>query len=453
MTDAKFKAIGITVPEILLPSAKIDLHKWAVVACDQYTSDKSYWEAVDAYVGSSPSALRVIFPEAYLEDGDADKRIENINKTMAEYLDSGVLENIGQCFIYIERQLTGGLTRKGLILAVDLEFYDYSKGSGSLIRATEETVTERIPPRMKIRKDAVIELPHIMILIDDPDKSVIEPLADHLASQKPLYEFDLMMGGGRIKGYKIDRPELLGKLAEALGALADPKVFHEKYKLPPQAAPLLFAVGDGNHSLASAKAHWEQIKKNLSPAQQEKHPARYALVELVNVHDEGLVFEPIHRLLFNVNPDILLIEMQKYFSEKGSAIKITYFNSLEEAEKQGELIRKKNPDNSCCFVFAAGGRFGLIEILNPPHLLEVGVLQDFLDTSAIASRGKIDYIHERETVLKLSAEQGNMGFLLPVMHKNMLFKTIISEGVLPRKTFSMGEARDKRYYLECRKIR
>lgn len=453
MINSKLKSIGVSVPNILFPSKKVDLNKWSVVACDQYTSERSYWETVEKYVGDNPSTLRIIFPEVYLGDTDSDQRIELINKTMMDYLGSSVLEDIGSCFIYVERKLSSGLTRKGLILAVDLEHYDYNKDSHSLIRATEETVVDRIPPRMKIRKEAAIELPHIMLLIDDPNKTVIEPLSKVCSYDTPLYDFELMMEGGRIIGYKIDKPEVIESVANALCRLSDPGLFQEKYNISSDVPLLLFAVGDGNHSLASAKAHWEQVKKTLPESEQECHPARFALVEVVNVHDDGLIFEPIHRVVFNVNATGLLDEMKKYFSEKGSIINITRCGSLKEAESCAEIKRENASENAQYIVFITNSQVGVIEILNAPHPLEVGSLQDFLDKSDLVSKGKIDYIHGNEATEKLSREKSNIGFILPVMHKNMFFKSIISKGVLPRKTFSMGEAWDKRFYLECRRIK
>jgi uncharacterized protein (DUF1015 family) len=305
---------------------------------------------------------------------------------------------------------------------------------------------------MKIRKDALIELPHIMLLIDDPLRTVIEPLAGKVASDTPVYDFDLMMEGGHLKGFKIDKPELLGDIVDALSVLCDREHFNAKYDLSDK-DPLLFAVGDGNHSLASAKGHWDALKKELSPEEQLTHPARYALVEVVNVHDEGLIFEPIHRVVFNVKVEDLMAEMKEYFSLKGSSLELKYFESLNDAEDFASDARSIACKGTHHVVFCSNNLFGVIEINNSPHSLEVGALQDFLDSSEQASVMKVDYIHGSDVVEELSSKEENLGFLLPVMHKNMFFEAVIKQGVLPRKTFSMGEAEEKRFYLECRKIK
>lgn len=448
----RFEKIGVHIPSVLLPNKDIDLTKWAVVACDQYTSQPEYWAEADRYAGSSPSALRLILPEVYLDGEDSTERINNINSTMDKYLSENILVEQSPGFILIDRQTSHAPSRKGIVMAVDLEKYDYSKGSQSLIRATEGTVIERLPPRIRIRENAAVELPHIMVLIDDPDRTVIEPLFDAATSQKPLYDFELMLSGGHIRGYKLENSGLLSKMLAALEKLANPELFQNKYGVGPGKGILLFAVGDGNHSLASAKALWEKLKNELPAAELENHPARYALVEVVNVHDAGLEFEPIHRVVFNIDSEHLLDSMADYFKAHGSSCEYREFDT-EQALK-AEIQSQSGDNRSHQFSFVTGNTFGLVKVRNPRYNLEVGTLQSFLDEYIKKKpEAKIDYIHGEDVTNSLSSKAGNMGFLLPVMNKNELFKTVILDGVLPRKTFSMGEADEKRFYLECRKIR
>ncbi len=424
--------LGLIIPKIMLPDSKCELEKWAVVACDQYTSERGYWEKVADLTKGNPSTYNIIFPEVYLEDGDGDTRINTINNNMDNYIQSGTLKELEDCFILVDRKTTHAQSRKGLMVALDLECYDYTKGSCTLIRATEGTVIDRLPPRIKIRQNAPIELPHIMVLIDDPDRKVIEPLAQKADKLEKLYDFELMMDGGHIKGYRVSDQGDLSSVAEALSQLAELDSFRKKYDLENQKDVLLFAVGDGNHSLASAKGHWENVKSCLSYEEQQNHPARYALVELVNVHDEGLVFEPIHRVLFNVDAKNLLNEFSAYCKNNSGG-------------------RNSQPHT---FLYITSEGSGEIAVDNPVSNLEVGTLQSFLDFYMKEHpHVKIDYIHGEDVVTKLGSQPGNMGIYLPSMNKTDLFKTVILDGALPRKTFSMGEAEEKRFYLECRKIK
>lgn len=432
--------LGVHIPKIMLPDKNSDFSSWAVVACDQYTSERDYWEKVEDITSGKPSTLSIIFPEVYLEDGNSEERIYQINENMKKYIDQKVITELDNCFILVDRKTSHCESRKGLILALDLECYDYTKGSSTLIRATEGTVIERLPPRIKIRQNAPIELPHIMVLIDDPDKTVIEPLFQKTDQLEKLYDFDLMMNGGHIKGYKISDENDISAISNALSKLAQKDTFCKKYGISPDNDILLFAVGDGNHSLASAKGHWENVKATLSPEEQQNHPARFALVELVNVHDDGLVFEPIHRVLFNVNADDLLKEFSAF-----------YKNNLCN---DGCTCDSTKQNKSHTFKYITSSGEGSITINNPTSNLEVGTLQNFLDCYVKAHpEVKIDYIHGADVVTKLGSQPGNMGFYLPSMNKTDLFKTVILDGALPRKTFSMGEAEEKRFYLECRKIR
>lgn len=462
MSD-KLAKHGLHIPEILLPAEGNDLSKWAVVACDQFTSEPDYWKNAKEIAGNSPSTLNLIFPEIYLKDSDKEQRINNINVKMEEYIGSGVLKPQRPGFILVDRKTRHSASRKGLIAAFDLEKYDYGTGSSSLIRATEGTVLDRIPPRVKIRENASVELPHIMILIDDPDRTLIEPLFKDTEKLAEVYDFDLMLDGGHIKGYKIEDAGSISKIEAALDKLADPEAFKARYGVGDDKGVLLFAVGDGNHSLASAKAHWENVKagiKNSSMPSAEKerllehHPARFALAELINVHDDGIVFEPIHRVLFGVKLENVLEQFLSFFESanvKSAGYKL--FNTREEMS--AALASLNNSLNEHHIIpFVAGKQYGLLIIEKPCCNLEVGTLQAFLDCLVKKHPEiEIDYIHGDQVVETLGSDAGCMGFFLPSMNKHDLFKTVILEGVLPRKTFSMGEAEEKRYYLECRKIK
>lgn len=390
---------------ILLP--KKDYERWSVIACDQYTSEQKYWDEVEKNVGDAPSTLRIILPEIYLE-GEIDSRIESINKTMQDYLNSDVLEAHKNALMYVERESSNGKTRHGIVGVIDLEDYDYHKGSSALIRATEQTVLERIPPRVKIRKDAVLELPHVMLLIDDPKCTVIEPLKSKKETFKKAYDFNLMQGGGHIEGYFTDEvaQENIGKALNALVEGKDDK--------------LMFAVGDGNHSLATAKECYNLTK---SP------DSRYALVEVVNIHDESIEFEPIYRVLFGVDCESFINEMKAKMGDgyEGSDAQVIDYVSTKVNGKMSLKATSKLP---------------------------VGTLQAYLDDYLKEHKEiKIDYIHGEDSVAELCKQENTLGFIFKGMQKDELFDAIKTDGSLPRKTFSMGHAYDKRYYIECRKIK
>lgn len=413
--------------DILIPK-NIDFAKWSVVACDQYTSQPDYWEKAAQLADGSPSTLNIIFPEVYLNDGDGDERIKKINETMNKYIQSDIFEELKDSFILVERMQSNGKVRRGIIGCLDLEEYDFSKGSQSKIRATEGTILSRIPPRQKIRRNAPLELPHILMLIDDRRKSVIEPVSERKSELKKLYDFDLMLGGGHIEGYLVS-DELKPQILAALDALEDKAAFSEKYGVTDKEV-LLFAAGDGNHSLATAKSCWEEIKAGLSEEERETHPARFALVELNNIHDDALEFEPIQRAVFGVDPEKLL---------KGL---FEYYPSASYENNGGQEIR-----------FTYHGNEGAVYVKDAPSNLPVGTLQKYLDEYIKNNGGEVDYIHGDDVVRELAKEPDTIGFMVDKMEKNDLFATVIKDGALPRKTFSMGEAQDKRFYLECKKIK
>ena len=365
---------------------------------------------------------------------------------MDQYLADGVLAEQGKGFILLDRKTSHVESRKGLIVALDLEAYDYRPGSKTLIRATEGTIVDRLPPRIRVRENAAVELPHIMVLIDDPEKTVIEPLFE--ADLEQAYDFELMQESGHLRGWKVNQPQLLEQVGMALEALADKERFQKRYDVDDDEV-MLYAMGDGNHSFATAKAIWEQLKAETSdPSEVMDHPARYALIELVNVHDPGLEFEAIHRVLFDVDTEDLIKQAEAYYRQAGTPCSIAWHDDLVSAATAAEQSGKAH-----AIPFVAAGRFGLLEIADPKLTLEVGTLQTFLDDYlGNHASGRIDYIHGDEAVTRFGSQQGNVGFYLPSISKHDLFRTIVRDGALPRKTFSMGEADEKRFYLEARRI-
>lgn len=434
MATYDWKTFGFHIPEMMVPKKGTDYSKWAVVACDQYTSEPEYWEDVEKIVGDAPSTLRLMLPEIFLGKEGEEERIQAIRKTMDQYLSDGTLVALEPGCMLVKRTAEGR-TRLGLVIATDLESYDFSKDSTSLTRATEGTVIERIPPRLHIREGAPIELPHILILIDDPDKSVIEPLES--APQEMIYDTDLMKDGGHITGSFIKEADLEG-MKEALSKLYDKSV--AKYG---EGHVIMQAMGDGNHSLATAKTNWENLKKTLTPEEQENHPARYALCEIENIHDEGIVFEPIHRVLFAKK------------GQSGEALIEETLELLNEQNGKAYLAEEgaEAPEGAFSIPCLTGEKRGTIIVEEPSQKLEVGVLQNALDVLVKEREdADIDYIHGTKAVETLSAKEGSCGFMLPSMDKFMLFPAVAADGSLPRKTFSMGEANEKRYYIESRYI-
>ena len=406
--------------DILMPKTD-SMEKWAVIACDQFTSDQAYWDRVRKNAEGAVSTINLILPEAELGTEKEAEHTAVINATMKRYMDEDVFTTYPNSFVYVERQLENGSIREGLVGMVDLDAYDYSTGATSAIRATERTVAERIPPRQRVRRDAPIELPHILMLCDDHDKKLIEPIGAKKDSLKKLYDFDLMEGGGHITGWLVEGKDV----DEFNKALADyTATVGEKYK-GLKGVPMVFAVGDGNHSLATAKSCYEELKKNHPGEDLSNHPARYALVELENIHDPAQVFEPIHRVIFKTDAEKLLTALQKDACADG-----------------GFPVQWYTKDAS-----------GTVYLDRAKSELAVGVLQGFLDDYLKDNAGEIDYIHDDDALISLAKQDGAIGFLLPAMEKSQLFRGVIADGILPRKTFSMGHSREKRYYLEGRKIK
>ena len=425
--------LGIKSADILLPREGIDLKKWATVACDQYTSEPEYWLDVEKIVADSPSTFRITFPEVYLEKEGKKERIRNIVKTMEDYIEEGVFTEYKDSFILVKRTCDGK-SRYGLMAALDLDQYDYSKDSRSLIRATEGTILERIPPRKEIRKDAPLELPHIMVLISDEKRSVIEPLKDKMDSLKRIYSTELMKDGGYLEGYLIDSDEDKEMIYQA---------FESLYSALDKNNPLLFAMGDGNHSLATAKSCWEDMKKGLSEEERKDSKARYALVEIENIYDEALLFEPIHRVFFNLSMDEFEKEVLKY--AKG----MTYHRekSIED------MVERINGKDGLMFGLSVNNELYSVEVKGSRNFLSASLMQSVIDSLKERNACQIDYIHGIDVTVRLSNEGNNIGIILPDVDKSSFFETVIKEGSFPRKTFSIGHANEKRYYMEARRIK
>jgi len=444
-----FAQIGLQVPTLLLPRAGLDLTRWSVVACDQYTSQPDYWETVERLVGEAPSTLRLMLPEAYLGGEEEARRVRAIEVAMRRYVAEGILAPQPPGFMLVERETARGRTRRGLIAALDLECYDYRPGAKTLIRPTEGTILERLPPRIRVREHAPLELPHVMVLIDDPDHSVIAPL--FAEPQERAYDVPLMLDGGRVRGWRASHPLLIQWVVEQLTRLADPTAFAARYGVAGEPV-LLYAMGDGNHSFATAKIIWENLKRAApDPAAIMNHPARHALVELVNLHDAGLEFEAIHRVAFGVNAADLLAALGDFLAAQGSALTVLEHPSWEAARRSWRE-ETRQPDRQAV-AFLAEDRCGVLVVERPRLTLPVATLQAFLDRY-LQDRpdARIDYIHGEAALEGLGRRPGNVGFYLPALAKSDFFRTIIRDGALPRKTFSMGEADEKRFYLECRRI-
>ena len=413
--------LGFAVPDILIPQQGTDFKKWAVIACDQYTSEPEYWADCEKEVGNAPSTLNLVLPEVYLGTEKETEKLDSIAKTAGNYLEDGVLTGIGTGFILTDRATSLHPSRKGLMAAIDLEGYSFEPGNKNICRATEGTVLSRIPPRVRIRANSPLELPHIMILIDDPKGITIEKAFEMAEAEgiAPLYDTDLMLGSGHIKGTFIpDGSAIAESIVNGLASLKSEN-----------GDGLLFLVGDGNHSLASAKAHWENIREGLSEDEKKDHPARFALAEIVNIHDKGLDFEPIHRVIFNISGEEFIAKAKEYFKDSGIEL-----NGDTNGKQSFTVVCEGNADVTA-------------SLSNPPHTLAVGSVQMMIDSLGL----ECDYIHGEDSVRNL-ATSGNTGVLVPAISKDTFFRTVEKEGVFPRKTFSMGEAFEKRFYLEAKKI-
>ena len=421
-----------TAADILLPAAGVPLDPWACIAVDQFTSQPEYWQRAEHLADGKPSTLHIVLPEAYLGTPQEAERLESIRRTMEEYRKS-VLTRKVHGYVYVERTQMDGTVRQGLVGAVDLDAYDYAKGSKPAIRPSESTVVERIPPRLKVRRGATLETPHVMMLADDADCTLIEPIGLMKNQLPPLYDGELMLGGGHLRGWAVEDPALIAGIDAALAALADPAAFARRWPAAKGQQPMVLAVGDGNHSLATAKAYWEELKPTLSEEQRRTHPARWCLAEVCNVHSPAIEIEPIHRVVFGVGAKELYAALDAWDQQQGSSTTMSD-QRLRLADAHGESA---------------------VALANPPAPLTVGSVEAFLADFLPAHPGvTVDYIHGESTALALAADPAKpaTAILLPDFAKADLFKGVVLGGVLPRKTFSMGHAEEKRYYLEAREI-
>lgn len=422
-----------TAADILLPAAGVPLDPWACIAVDQFTSQPEYWQRAEHLADGKPSTLHIVLPEAYLGTPQEAERLESIRRTMDEYRKS-VLTRKVHGYVYVERTQMDGTVRQGLVGAVDLDAYDYAKGSKPAIRPSESTVVERIPPRLKVRRGATLETPHVMMLADDADCTLIEPIGLMKNQLPPLYDGELMLGGGHLRGWAVEDPTLIAGIDAALAALADPAAFARRWPAAKGQQPMVLAVGDGNHSLATAKAYWEELKPTLSEEQRRTHPARWCLAEVCNVHSPAIEIEPIHRVVFGVGAKELYAALDAWDQQQGSSTTMSD-QRLRLADAHGESA---------------------VALANPPAPLTVGSVEAFLADFLPAHPGvTVDYIHGESTALALASDPAKpaTAILLPDFAKADLFKGVVLGGVLPRKTFSMGHAEEKRYYIECRKIK
>ena len=421
-----------TSADILLPAAGVPLDPWACIAVDQFTSQPEYWQRAEHLADGKPSTLHIVLPEAYLGTPQEAERLESIRRTMEEYRKS-VLTRKVHGYVYVERTQMDGTVRQGLVGAVDLDAYDYAKGSKPAIRPSESTVVERIPPRLKVRRGATLETPHVMMLADDADCTLIEPIGLMKNQLPPLYDGELMLGGGHLRGWAVEDPALIAGIDAALAALADPAAFARRWPAAKGQQPMVLAVGDGNHSLATAKAYWEELKPTLSEEQRRNHPARWCLAEVCNVHSPAIEIEPIHRVVFGVGAKELYAALDAWDQQQGSSTTMSD-QRLRLADAHGESA---------------------VALANPPAPLTVGSVEAFLADFLPAHPGvTVDYIHGESTALALASDPAKpaTAILLPDFAKADLFKGVVLGGVLPRKTFSMGHAEEKRYYLEAREI-
>lgn len=419
---------GFTRGNFLIPKVS-DMSAWSVIACDQFTSQPNYWQDVEDIVKNNPSTLNMIIPDVNLGSDDLDQRICALGRAMRTYLRRHILEEVSG-YIYVERTLSTGKIRSGLVGLIDLEEYDYKEGRKTKVRATEKMILSRLPIRVEIRQSTPLEVSHIMMVMDDRHNDVLGPLRKETEKMTPLYHFELMKGSGQLKGYLVT-PQQADSIDQRLNKLADLEEFKNKYNVEDAQDQdvLVFAVGDGNHSLAAAKDYYENIKKSLSKEKAENHPARYALVELINLNDDSLEFEPINRIVFGVDTINFMKELEK-------AYQVSY-----------------EPCEGCQFFDVyIGGECQRVWIKNPSSNVVTGTVQNFIDTYIQEFSGKVDYVHGSSIVQQLAVLRDNVGIIFPAIGKEKLFETILIDGILPRKTFSMGSAEDKRFYLECRKL-
>ena len=440
-----FDNIALGVPKILLPKPKIDPSKWAVIACDQYVHDRSYWEEVKNIVGDTPSTLDLIYPEVYLPDEGHQDRINQVHNNMKQFVTKDIFRDEIEGFLLVDRLLPSGKSRKGLVVTLDMERYDSRSQSKTLIRTTEGTYPKNLEARFEVRGDATLESPHILVLIDDPNKEIIEPLFDD--GHPTIVDFELMMNGGRLKYHLIDQKEDIEKIAQKLAARIEPDYIKNKYGVENET--LLYAMGDGNHSFAAAQRAWETIKATLPEDQHTTHPARYAMVEIINLHDDSIDIEPIHRIITEIDPQATLNTMVELLNATGANARIEAVDSPDAQHQHLASLA----DGTHGLPYRAGGDLGILIIDNPSQRTIPETMEAVLDLFTQANtNAEVGFIHGEDVIDDLGDKPNALGFYMPPISKDSVFESIVRYGAYPRKSISIGHADEKRYYMECRNL-
>ena len=442
-----FDNIALGVPKILLPNPEIDCSKWAVIACDQYVHDISYWEEVKSIVGDTPSTLDLIYPEVYLYDDEHEERIARVHNNMKRFVTNGIFRDEIEGFLLVDRVLPSGKSRKGLVVTLDLEHYDSRSQSKTLIRTTEGTYPKNLEARFEVRGNASLESPHILVLIDDPKKEIIEPLFDE--NHPKIVDFELMMNGGQLKYHLIDDQKDIACIAQKLAKRIEPDYIHQKYGVENET--LLYAMGDGNHSFAAAQKAWEKIKLTLNDMQRAaRHPARHAMVELINLHDDAIDIEPIHRLITRVDPKTTCNTLVALLNTSGTWARLEKVSSPEEQHRRTAALSSASTH---CLPYRAAGDLGILVIENPSQRTIPETMEAALDLfTRENTEAEVGFIHGEDVIDDLGNKPDALGFYLPPISKDSVFESIVRHGAYPRKSISIGHADEKRYYMECRSL-
>ncbi len=442
-----FDNIALGVPKILLPKPEIDCEKWAVIACDQYVHDLSYWEEVKRVVGNAPSTLDLIYPEVYLSDDGHKERIDRVHRNMKRFVADGVFRDAIEGFLLVDRVLPSGKSRRGLVVALDLEHYDSRSQSKTLIRTTEGTYPKNLEARLEVRGNASLECPHILVLIDDPKREIIEPLFEE--GHPTIVDFELMMHGGRLKYQLIDSREDIARIAQKLARRIAPDYIREKYGVKNET--LLYAMGDGNHSFAAAQKAWQKIKSTLGDAiDAARHPARYAIVELINLHGDAIDIEPIHRVITRVDPTAACNAMVALHNERGARARL---EMVASTEAQNRHMAELASESTHCLPYRAAGNLGILVIENPSQRTIPETMEAALDLfTRENAEAEVGFIHGADVIDELGNRSDALGFYLPPISKDSVFESIVRYGAYPRKSISIGHADEKRYYMECRSL-
>lgn len=439
-----FDNIALGVPRILLPNPEIDCSKWAVIACDQYVHDISYWEEVKSIVGNTPSTLDLIYPEVYLYD-EHEERIARVHNNMKRFVTNGIFRDEIEGFLLVDRMLPSGKSRKGLVVTLDLEHYDSRSQSKTLIRTTEGTYPKNLEARFEVRGNASLESPHILVLIDDPKKEIIEPLFDE--GHPTIVDFELMMNGGHLKYHLIDNEKDIVRIAQKLAKRIESDYIHQKYGVENET--LLYAMGDGNHSFAAAQKAWKKIKSTRNN-RSAHHPARHAMVELINLHDDAIDIEPIHRLITRVDPKIACNTLVALLNASGAR---AHLEKVSSPDAQHQRTTALSSPSTHCLPYRAAGDLGILVIENPSQRTIPETMEAALDLfTRENTEAEVGFIHGEDVIDNLGNKSDALGFYMPPISKNSVFESIVRYGAYPRKSISIGHADEKRYYMECRSL-